>query len=133
MELHAVFWTTNSALGENQSTTQQIHRIINSIKKVLKKKKLCNAIFLDIVQMSIKSGRLVSYTKSKRYLLLIIHACQIKHNFCYSNYHPIQSRVPQGIMLGPLLYLVLVIFDILLYKCKIKPIQTYGILKILYK
>jgi hypothetical protein len=98
------------------STIEQVHRITQVIKEDLENKRYCSAAFLDVAQafdkvwhqgllFKIKSilphtyyGILKSYL-SDRYF-------QIKYKDIVTDLHNIGSGVPQGSVLGPILYIL---------------------------
>jgi hypothetical protein len=98
------------------STSDQVHRITNIIEQSLVGKKVCSTLFLDVAQAFDKvwheglnhklklllpvqySSILESYL-SDRYF-------RIKHEDAYSDLRKIHAGVPQGSVLGPILYLL---------------------------
>jgi hypothetical protein len=98
------------------STIDQVHRITNIIEQSLEEKKVCSTLFLDVAQAFDKvwheglnhklrlllpvqySSVLESYL-SDRYF-------RIKHEEAYSDLRKIHAGVPQGSVLGPILYLL---------------------------
>jgi hypothetical protein len=82
----------------------------------LKKEQFCTAAFLDIAQAFDKvwhTGllyKIKSKLPSPYYLLLKSYISetyfQVKYNNAYSDYKQAKSGVPQGSVLGPLLYLI---------------------------
>lgn len=100
----------------NHSTIQQCHRIVNKIKTCLETGEYCTSVFLDVKQAfdrvwhegllyklkKILPGRFYKILKSylnDRYL-------QVKTEDSLSDYKTIRSGVPQGSILGPILYLI---------------------------
>jgi hypothetical protein len=101
---------------EHHSTIQQTHRIVNKIAASLEEKQYCTAAFLDIAQAFDKVWhtellyKLKNKLPSPYYLLLKSYISeryfQVKYHNAYSRYKLAKSRVPQGSVLGPLLYLL---------------------------
>lgn len=101
---------------EKHATIDQVHRITNTIEKALEEKKVCSAVFLDVTQAFDKvwhkglncklktilpkehSEMIESYL-SERYFY-------IKQEGEYSDLKEIGAGVPQGSVLGPILYLL---------------------------
>lgn len=98
------------------STIDQVHRITNIIEQALEEKKVCSTIFLDVAQafdkvwqdgLSHKLELLLPVQYSKILQSYIFDRYfRIKQEDVYSNLMKIQAGVPQGSVLGPVLYLL---------------------------
>jgi hypothetical protein len=98
------------------STIDQVHRITNVIESALEENGVCSAIFLDVKQAFDK----VWHEGLKHKLKLLLPAqyskildsyiseryFRIKQEGTYSELKKIQAGVPQGSVLGPVLYLL---------------------------
>jgi hypothetical protein len=101
---------------DSHSKLHQTHRIAHEIAKSLEEKRLCTAVFLDVAQAFDRvwlTGllyKLNTTLPSSYYLLLnsYLHSrfYQVKYKTCCSSCHKVLSGVPQGSVLGPLLYLI---------------------------
>lgn len=98
------------------STIQQVHRITNKIEVALEERKVCSAVFLDVAQAFDKvwhegliyklrcmlpnqyASILKSYLDGRHF--------RIKQQNTYSKLREIKAGVPQGSVLGPILFLL---------------------------
>jgi hypothetical protein len=98
------------------STTDQVHRITNITEQSLEEKKVCSTVFLDVAQafdkvwheglnhkpkvlLPVQYSRILESHISGRYF-------RIKQEDVYFDLRKIQAGVPQGSVLGPVLYLL---------------------------
>lgn len=98
------------------STIEQVHRIVNIVNKNYEEKKYCSAAFLDISQAFDKVWHIGLLYKLKKGLpyqyyeilksYLEDRSFFVKINDKQSDLNTIQSGVPQGSILGPILYLI---------------------------
>jgi hypothetical protein len=100
---------------QHHSTIQQCHRIIQVINKSLEDKKYCSTVFLDVRQAFDKVWHEGLLYKIKHWLPSYFKMFQsyLSDRLFRTNVsgetsedHPIKSGVPQGSVLGPLLYLL---------------------------
>ncbi len=101
---------------EQHSTIEQVHRIVNEIKNALDGRKYCSAVFLDVAQAFDKVWHDGLISKIKKLLptefhnilenYLRLRKFQIKYNECVSKVSEINAGIPQGSVLGPVLYLL---------------------------
>ena len=98
------------------STIDQVHRITNVIEQTLEEKKVCSAIFLDVAQAFDKVWheglnhklRTILPKQSAEILesYLTERFFRIKQGDACSELKEIKEGVPQGSVLGPVLYLL---------------------------
>lgn len=101
---------------ENHGTIEQIHRIVDVISKALDEKKYCSAVFLDISQAFDKVWHEGLLYKVKKMLphsffqiiksYLSKRCFEVRFNVELSDLYEIKSGVPQGSILGPILYII---------------------------
>lgn len=97
-------------------TIEQIHRVVNVINYTLEEKKFCSAAFLDITQAFDKVWHTGLLYKLKMalphnfYVILKSYLTdrhfQVKYKSEQTSLFQVSSGVPQGSVLGPILYLL---------------------------
>lgn len=98
------------------STIDQVYRITNEIEKALEGKKICSSAFLDVSQAFDKVWheglryKLRTILPDKLYRILESYLenrlFRVKHGTEYSEFKEIYAGVPQGSVLGPILFLL---------------------------
>lgn len=101
---------------KSHATIDQIHRITNEIEKVFERKEVCSTVFLDVAQAFDKVWHKGLIFKLNRFLpnsyvkllssYLSDRVFRVREENEYSSLKDIKAGVPQGSILGPLLYLI---------------------------
>lgn len=101
---------------ENHGTMEQIHRITDVIGRTFENNSYCSAVFLDIEQAFDRVWHSGLLYKIKKFLphsfyhilnSYLEHRCfEVKYNNESSSLYSISSGIPQGSILGPVLYLI---------------------------
>lgn len=101
---------------QKHSTIEQVHRLVEKINSTFEKKEYCSAVFLDISQAFDRvwhEGLLYKirlHLPINYYLFLKSYLSErfffVKQGEDSSMLHPIQAGVPQGSVLGPILYIL---------------------------
>lgn len=98
-----------------QSTIEQIHRVVDSINKTFDEKSYCIAVCLDVSQNLTENGINNCYISLKKipealYILLKSYLTQryfrVSFKTNYTILHPMRSGLSQGSVLGTTLYLI---------------------------
>lgn len=97
-------------------TPEQIHRIVNIITDALEKKRYCSAVFLDIQQAFDRVWHMGLLYKIKKFLpapFYLFFKSYLSKRYFYvkineetSELHEIHAGIPQGSVLGPILYTI---------------------------
>jgi hypothetical protein len=101
---------------QRHSTIDQVHRITDVIEKALEGKQICSALFLDVAQAFDKvwhEGLIYKLNKMlpRQYVEILAsyisnRLFRVKQEEAYSDLKDIQAGVPQGSVLGPVLYVL---------------------------
>lgn len=101
---------------KSHATTDQIHRITDVIEKAFERKEVCSSVFLDVAQAFDKVWHKGLVFKLNRFLpnalvtllssYLSDRVFRVRVENEYSTIKDINAGVPQGSILGPILYLI---------------------------
>lgn len=99
---------------EQHSTVEQVHRVYDTIRSSFENKQYCSSVFLDIQQAFDKVWHKGLLFKIKRSLshnfypllksYLEDRIFQVRENGATSKFYELKAGVPQGSVLGPILY-----------------------------
>ncbi|KAL1139859.1 hypothetical protein AAG570_006836 [Ranatra chinensis] len=116
LESQNIIPTHQFGFRPNHSTLQQCLRIVDLISSSLEKKEYCGGVFLDVAQAFDRvwhPGLLFKLKKilPNTYYLILQSYLRDRYSVIsqkdkISEYIPIKASVPQGSVLGPLLYLI---------------------------
>ena len=101
---------------KSHATIDQIHRITDFIEKAFERKEICSSVFLDVAQAFDKVWHKGLIYKLNRFLpssyvkllssYLSDRTFRVREENEYSSLKDINAGVPQGSILGPILYLI---------------------------
>lgn len=101
---------------KSHATVDQIHRITDVIEKAYERKEICSSVFLDVAQAFDKVWHEGLIYKLNRFLpdsyvklftsYLTDRVFRVREENEYSSLKDIKAGVPQGSILGPILYLI---------------------------
>lgn len=110
----AVIPTHQFGFRKSHSTVEQVHRVYHSIRQSFECKKYCSAAFLDVQQAFDRvwhKGLLVKIKENLPHSMFTLLASylsertfQVKQGESRSSLQHIEAGVPQGSVLGPVLY-----------------------------
>ena len=116
IELHNLIPAHQFGFRRKHGTIEQVHRVANEIRKAFEERKFCSAIFLDVAQAFDKVWHEGLIYKIRQYFpaafhkIFVSYLSERKYRIKYQDFttdeYGIMAGVPQGSVLGPLLYLI---------------------------
>jgi len=116
LEKHCLIPDEQYGFRERHSTIEQVHRVTATIGRALELKQYCSAAFLDSAQafdrvwhdglLSKLRLHLPSSFSDLLHSYLIDRMFRVRYSSATTNWYPILAGVPQGSVLGPILYLI---------------------------
>ena len=112
IETHQIIPMHQFGFRKKHSTTEQVHRIVTLIRKTFEDKQYCSALFIDISQAFDRVWhdglilKICTLLPPNSHKLLKCYLTNRSSKNYSSNSRKISAGVPQGSILGPLLYIL---------------------------
>lgn len=116
LQEHKIIPDHQFGFREGHSTVEQVHRVVHKIRQSLENKQYCSAAFLDVQQAFDRVWhkglcyKLKTLLPNSFYMILKSYLegrkFQVKYDEEISELYEIKASVPQGSVLGPVLYTI---------------------------